>query len=276
MNQRYHNSQKEVKGMNTAELREQFLIEDLMKSGEIDFTYSHYDRIIVGGAIPTTKSLALENYAMLKAEFFLERRELGVINVGGAGTISVDGTSYSLSKKDCLYIGKGSKEVKFSSASASEPAQFYILSAPAHKEYPTRLMKEAEATPVVLGTAETSNHRTIHKYIYADGIQSCQLVMGLTTLSAGSVWNTMPAHTHDRRMEAYFYFDLPSDQTLFHFMGEPQETRHLLVHNHQAILSPPWSIHSGCGTSNYSFIWGMGGENQDYGDMDIVKISDLK
>ena len=276
MNQRYHNSQKEVKGMNTAELREQFLIEDLMKSGEIDFTYSHYDRIIVGGAIPTTKSLALENYAMLKAEFFLERRELGVINVGGAGTISVDGTSYSLSKKDCLYIGNGSKEVKFSSASASEPAQFYILSAPAHKEYPTRLMKEAEATPVVLGTAETSNHRTIHKYIYADGIQSCQLVMGLTTLSAGSVWNTMPAHTHDRRMEAYFYFDLPSDQTLFHFMGEPQETRHLLVHNHQAILSPPWSIHSGCGTSNYSFIWGMGGENQDYGDMDIVKISDLK
>lgn len=276
MNQRYHNSQKEVKGMNTAELREQFLIEDLMKSGEIDFTYSHYDRIIVGGAIPTTKSLALENYAMLKAEFFLERRELGVINVGGAGSISVDGTSYSLSKKDCLYIGKGSKEVKFSSASASEPAQFYILSAPAHKEYPTRLMKEAEATPVVLGTAETSNHRTIHKYIYADGIQSCQLVMGLTTLSAGSVWNTMPAHTHDRRMEAYFYFDLPSDQTLFHFMGEPQETRHLLVHNHQAILSPPWSIHSGCGTSNYSFIWGMGGENQDYGDMDIVKISDLK
>jgi len=276
MNQRYHNSQKEVKGMNTAELREQFLIEDLMKSGEIDFTYSHYDRIIVGGAIPTTKSLALENYAMLKAEFFLERRELGVINVGGAGTISVDGTNYSLSKKDCLYIGRGCKEVKFSSASASEPAQFYILSAPAHKEYPTRLMKEAEATPVVLGTAETSNHRTIHKYIYADGIQSCQLVMGLTTLSAGSVWNTMPAHTHDRRMEAYFYFDLPSDQTLFHFMGEPQETRHLLVHNHQAILSPPWSIHSGCGTSNYSFIWGMGGENQDYGDMDIVKISDLK
>lgn len=276
MNQRYHNSQKEVKGMNTAELREQFLIEDLMKSGEIDFTYSHYDRIIVGGAIPTTKSLALENYAMLKAEFFLERRELGVINVGGEGAINVDGTNYSLSKKDCLYIGKGSKDVKFSSASASEPAQFYILSAPAHKEYPTRLMKEAEATPVVLGTAETSNHRTIHKYIYADGIQSCQLVMGLTTLSAGSVWNTMPAHTHDRRMEAYFYFDLPSDQTLFHFMGEPQETRHLLVHNHQAILSPPWSIHSGCGTSNYSFIWGMGGENQDYGDMDIVKISDLR
>jgi 4-deoxy-L-threo-5-hexosulose-uronate ketol-isomerase len=276
MKQRYHNSQKEVKGMNTADLREQFLIEDLMKTGEIDFTYSHYDRIIVGGAVPTTKSLALENYPMLKANFFLERRELGVINVGGEGSITVDGTTYALAKKDCLYIGRGCKDVQFSSTTASQPAQFYILSAPAHKEYPTTLMKEADATPVVLGSAETSNHRTIHKYIYGDGIQSCQLVMGLTTLTIGSVWNTMPAHTHDRRMEAYFYFDLPTDQTLFHFMGEPQETRHILVHNHQAILSPPWSIHSGCGTASYSFIWGMGGENQDYGDMDIVKITDLK
>jgi len=276
MKQRYHNSQKEVKGMNTSELREQFLIENLMKDGEMDFTYSHYDRIIVGGAVPTVKSLKLENYAMLKADYFLERRELGVINIGGEGSISVDGTSYSLSKKDCLYIGKGAKEIQFSSTSENEPAKFYILSAPAHKEYPTTLMKAADATPVVLGAAETSNHRTIHKYIYADGIQSCQLVMGLTSLSAGSVWNTMPAHTHDRRMEAYFYFDLASDQTLFHFMGEPQETRHILVHNEQATLSPPWSIHSGCGTSNYSFIWGMGGENQDYGDMDIIKITDLK
>ena len=276
MKQSYHNSQREVKGMNTAELREQFLVDELMKESEIAFTYSHYDRVIIGGAVPTSSALALENFPMLRAEFFLERREMGVINVGGAGSVSVDGKEYALSKKDCLYVGRGSKSVDFSSASAAEPAVFYILSTPAHQEYPTTLMKAADATPVTLGSAETSNHRTIYKYIYADGIQSCQLVMGLTILNTGSVWNTMPAHTHDRRMEAYFYFDLAEDQTIFHFMGEPQETRHITIHNHEAVISPPWSIHSGCGTSNYSFIWGMGGENQDYGDMDPVKITDLK
>lgn len=276
MKQRYHNSQKEVKGMNTAELREQFLANELMKSGEITFTYSHYDRVIVGGAVPTSKSLVLENFPMLRAEFFLERREMGIINVGGAGKIVVDGTGFDMSKKDCLYIGRGSKSISFSSNSSIDPAVFYILSTPAHKEYPTTLMKAEDATPVTLGSAETSNHRTIYKYIYADGIQSCQLVMGLTILNTGSVWNTMPAHVHDRRMEAYFYFDLAADQTIFHFMGEPQETRHITIHNHEAVISPPWSIHSGCGTSNYSFIWGMGGENQDYGDMDPVKITDLK
>lgn len=276
MIQRYHNSQKEVKGMNTSELREQFLIEDLMTEGEIKFTYSHYDRIIIGGAIPSNGSLVLENYPMLKANFFLERREMGVINVGGAGKITVDGEVYDLAKKDCLYISRGSKDISFASTDTSDSAKFYILSTPAHKEYPTTLMKETEATPVVLGSAETSNHRTIHKYIYADGIQSCQLVMGLTTLTTGSVWNTMPSHVHDRRMEAYFYFDLASDQTVVHLMGEPQETRHLMVHNNQAIISPPWSIHSGCGTASYSFIWGMGGENQDYGDMDPVLITELK
>ncbi|MET4082188.1 4-deoxy-L-threo-5-hexosulose-uronate ketol-isomerase [Pedobacter sp. UYP30] len=276
MKKRYHNSQKEVKGMDTAELREQFLIEDLMASGEINFTYSHYDRIIVGGAKPTNAALQLENFSMLKAECFLERRELGAINVGGAGSINVDGKTYDLDKKDCLYIGRGSKEISFTSKDSGEPAQFYILSAPAHKEYPTTLMKGKDARPVVMGSAGTSNHRTINKYIYADGIQSCQLVMGLTVLETGSVWNTMPAHVHDRRMEAYFYFDVAADQTVFHFMGEPQETRHITIHNHQAVISPPWSIHAGCGTSNYSFIWGMGGENQDYGDMDLVKITDLK
>jgi 4-deoxy-L-threo-5-hexosulose-uronate ketol-isomerase len=276
MKQRYHHSQKEVKGMNTEELRAQFLVDELMKSGEMTFTYSHYDRVNVGGAVPTTKSLTLENFSMLRAEYFLERREMGVINVGGAGKIVVDGTSYDVTKKDCLYIGRGSKNIVFSSNSASEPAVFYILSIPAHKEYPTTLMKAEDATPVTLGSAETSNQRTIYKYIYADGIQSCQLVMGLTILNTGSVWNTMPAHVHDRRMEAYFYFDLAKDQTIFHFMGEPQETRHITIHNHEAVISPPWSIHSGCGTSNYSFIWGMGGENQDYGDMDLVKITDLK
>jgi 4-deoxy-L-threo-5-hexosulose-uronate ketol-isomerase len=276
MKQRYHNSQKEVKGMNTSELREQFLVDQLMVKGEINFTYSHYDRVIVGGAVPTSKKLALENFPMLRAEYFLERREMGVINVGGEGKIEVDGKFYDVNKKDCLYIGRGSKNISFSSASADEPALFYILSTPAHKEYDTNLMKESDATPVTMGAAETSNHRTIYKYIFADGLQSCQLVMGLTILNTGSVWNTMPAHVHDRRMEAYFYFDLAEEQTIFHFMGEPQETRHITIHNNEAVISPPWSIHSGCGTSNYSFIWGMGGENQDYGDMDLVKIVDLK
>jgi 4-deoxy-L-threo-5-hexosulose-uronate ketol-isomerase len=276
MKQRYHNSQKEVKGMNTSELREQFLVENFMINGEINFTYSHYDRVIIGGAVPTTKSIALENFDMLRAEFFLERREMGVINVGGAGSLTVNGQTFELNKKDCLYISRGSKDISFASKSASEPALFYILSTPAHKEYPTALMKAEDATPVTLGSAETSNHRTIYKYIYADGIQSCQLVMGLTILNTGSVWNTMPSHVHDRRMEAYFYFDLAPDQTIFHFMGEPQETRHITIHSNEAVISPPWSIHSGCGTSNYSFIWGMGGENQDYGDMDPVKITDIK
>jgi 4-deoxy-L-threo-5-hexosulose-uronate ketol-isomerase len=276
MKQRYHNSQKEVKGMNTSELREQFLVDKLMVKGEIKFTYSHYDRVIVGGAVPLVGKLSLENFPMLRAEYFLERREMGVINVGGNGKIEVDGKTYDVNKKDCLYIGKGSKNIIFSSDKAGEPALFYILSTPAHKEYDTKLMKESDATPVTMGAAETSNYRTIYKYIFADGLQSCQLVMGLTILNTGSVWNTMPAHVHDRRMEAYFYFDLADDQTIFHFMGEPQETRHITIHNNEAVISPPWSIHSGCGTSNYSFIWGMGGENQDYGDMDLVKITDLK
>ncbi|MGY3053743.1 4-deoxy-L-threo-5-hexosulose-uronate ketol-isomerase [Pedobacter sp. UYEF25] len=276
MQQRYHNSQKEVKGMNTQELRSQFLIEDLMNAGAINFTYSHYDRIVIGGAVPMTDDLKLENFSMLKAEYFLERRELGAINIGGAGSIRVDGKTYNLNKKDCLYVGRGNKELIFSSKDVENPAQFYIISAPAHKEYPTTLMKGEEASPVVMGSAETSNLRTINKYIYGHGIQSCQLVMGLTVLETGSVWNTMPAHVHDRRMEAYFYFDLATEQTVFHFMGEPEETRHITIHNHQAVISPPWSIHAGCGTSNYSFIWGMGGENQDYGDMDPVKIAELK
>ena len=276
MQQRYHNSPKEVKGMNTAELREQFLIEEMMKPGKLCLTYSHYDRVIIGGAMPEADALPLKNVAMLKAGYFLERREMGVINVGSAGRITVDGTEYDLEKKDCLYIGKGCKDVSFSSLSADEPAVFYILSTSAHTAYPTRLLKAADASPMTIGSAETSNHRTVYKYIFADGIKSCQLVMGLTVLNTGSVWNTMPAHTHDRRMEAYFYFDVANGQTVFHFMGQPQETRHITVHNHQAVISPPWSIHSGCGTSNYSFIWGMGGENQDYSDMDVVNIGELK
>jgi len=276
MEQRYHNSPKEVSQMNTAELRANFLIQDVMQSGVVQLTYSHYDRFIIGGVEPYASAVALENYSSLRAEYFLERREMGVINVGGEGQITVDGQTYSLSKLDCLYIGKGSKEVSFTSANQATPAQFYILSAPAHAAYPTTLMKKEGAMPTTVGSLETSNERTIYKYIHKDGIQSCQLVMGLTTLATGSVWNTMPAHTHDRRMEAYFYFGVKPEHAVVHFMGEPQETRHLLVHNHEAIISPPWSIHSGCGTSNYSFIWGMAGENKDYADMDAVKITELR
>ena len=262
--------------MTTAELREHFLIEEMMKPGKMCFTYSHYDRVIIGGAVPEAEALPLKNVAMLKADYFLERREMGIINVGAAGTVTVDGAKYDLGKKDCLYIGKGNKDVSFTSVNADAPAIFYILSTTAHSVYPTVLMKAIDASPMTVGSTETANHRTVYKYIFADGIKSCQLVMGLTVLNTGSVWNTMPAHTHDRRMEAYFYFDVANGQTVFHFMGQPQETRHITVHNHQAVISPPWSIHSGCGTGNYSFIWGMAGENQDYSDMDIVNIAELK
>jgi len=276
MEQRYHNSTKEVKQMNTAELRENFLVAALMQPDEVSLTYSHYDRMIIGGVMPVTKALELPNYPELRAEFFLERRELGIINVGGSGEIEVDGQTYSLEKQDCLYAGKNTRTVTFRSVSQDNPALYYLLSAPAHHEYPAALMKKEEAMPTKMGALETSNERTIYKYIHKDGIQSCQLVMGLTVLATGSVWNTMPAHTHDRRMEAYFYFDVPEGQAVVHFMGEPQETRHMLVHNHQAVISPPWSIHAGSGTSNYAFIWGMAGENKDYSDMDPVKITELR
>jgi len=276
MEQRYHNSTKEVKQMNTAELRDNFLIPAIMQPDQVSLTYSHYDRVIIGGVMPVSKTLELPNYPELRAEYFLERRELGIINVGGAGEIEVNGQAYSLDKQDCLYVGKGSISVSFKSLNLDNPALYYVLSAPAHHEYPAALMKKEEAMPTQMGALETSNERTIYKYIHKDGIQSCQLVMGLTVLATGSVWNTMPAHTHDRRMEAYFYFDVKENQAVVHFMGEPQETRHLLVHNHQAIISPPWSIHAGCGTSNYAFIWGMAGENKDYSDMDPVKITELR
>ena len=269
-------SQREAQTFTTAQLRENFLIETVFKNNEIHFVYTHYDRVVLGGASPIDSTLTLGTYDNLKSEYFLERREIGIINVGGEGTISADGESFSLSKLDALYIGKGVKEVTFSSADANNPALFFLLSAPAHQTYPTRKMTKEEASPVSLGTVETANERTIYKYIHRDGIQSCQVVMGLTVLKTGSVWNTMPAHVHDRRMEAYLYFDLNAEHRVFHLMGQPQETRHLVVANHQAILSPPWSIHSGAGTTNYSFIWAMAGENLDFTDMDFVKISELK
>jgi 4-deoxy-L-threo-5-hexosulose-uronate ketol-isomerase len=276
MNSRYQNSPKETSSMNTHELRETFLLESVIQDGALHLTYSHYDRVIVGGVKPILQTIALENPAELRANFFLERREIGIINVGGNGIVEVDDTFYELSKLDCLYIGKGVQKVFFKSVNPAQPAVFYLLSAPAHAQYPVQFLAKDNAMPTSIGAIETSNERTIYKYIHAEGIQSCQLVMGLTVLKTGSVWNTMPAHTHTRRMEAYFYFDVPESQRVFHFMGEPTETRHLVVSNYQAVLSPPWSIHSGCGTSNYSFIWGMAGENYNYTDMDMVAIGDMK
>jgi 4-deoxy-L-threo-5-hexosulose-uronate ketol-isomerase len=251
-------------------------MENIVQSDEINCVYTHYDRMITGAANPLGKTLTLPNYPNLCADYFLERREMGIINVAGDGVIIVDGQEFNLSKLDCLYIGKGAKEVSFSSKNSNDAAVFYILSAPAHALYPTAFMGLKDAAKVEAGSTANANERIINKYIHADGIKSCQLVMGLTILKPGSVWNTMPAHTHDRRMEAYFYFDLPVGHRVMHYMGEGNETRHILMKNHDAVVSPPWSIHSGSGTCNYSFIWGMAGENLDYTDMDMVSIEDLR
>ena len=260
----------------TALVRERFLIDKQVQADQVNCTYTHYDRMIVGFANPTNKTLELPNYPNLRADYFLERREIGIINVAGDGTITADGNAYEVKKMDCLYIGKGTKSIIFSSNDASAPAVFYLLSAPAHLWYPTTLLTNADAVKVTLGSAATANYRTINKYIHLEGIQSCQLVMGLTILHDGSVWNTMPPHVHDRRMEAYFYFDVPVGQKIFHYMGEGDETRHITMDNYDAVVSPPWSIHAGSGTSSYSFIWGMAGENLDYTDMDPIAIPDLK
>ena len=276
MTQRFAIGPRETATLNTSGIREHFLIENLFVAGEISLTYTHYDRMIVGGAQPDGKALSLPCPEALKAGYFLERRELGVLKVGGAGQVRVGNATYDLGDQDCLYVGMGAADVRFSSLNAATPAKFYLLSAPAHHAYPTTLRTQAEATPVEMGAVETANRRTIYKYIYAEGIQSCQLVMGLTQLQAGSVWNTMPSHTHDRRMEAYLYFNLPEGQRVLHLLGEPTETRPLWVNNEQAILSPPWSIHTGCGTSAYAFIWGMAGENREYTDMDAVPLDALR
>lgn len=276
MNTRFAIGPRETASLDTAGLRAHFLIENIFTPGAIELTYTHYDRMLVGGAMPTQGSLALPCPDGLKAQFFLERRELGALNVGGPGAILVDGTTYELGTQDCLYVGRGSQQVSFESADAANPARFYLLSAPAHQDYPTARRTQAEATPVEMGSQETANARTIYKYIFNEGLPSCQLVMGLTQLKPGSVWNTMPSHLHDRRMEAYLYFNLPQGQRVLHLLGEPQETRPLWVSNEQAILSPPWSIHTGCGTSAYAFIWGMAGENLEYTDVDAVALADLR
>jgi 4-deoxy-L-threo-5-hexosulose-uronate ketol-isomerase len=276
MEVRFQIGPKETSQMNTQELRANFLLENLMQENSIQLVYTHYDRVIYGGAVPVNGQLELPNDPELRAEYFLERREIGIINVGGDGRVTIDGAVHTVNKLDCLYAGKGSKQVLFESADPSNPAVFFLLSAPAHQTYPVQFLPKEQASPTKMGAVETANQRTIYKYIHADGIKSCQLVMGLTVLSTGSVWNTIPSHTHTRRMEAYFYFDVPEDQRVFHFMGQPTETRHMLIANHQAIISPVWSIHSGCGTSNYSFIWGMAGENYNYADMDLVDIREMR
>ncbi len=272
---RYASSPAAVKQYDTQQLREEFLLDNLMEEGKITLTYSHYDRYIAGSAVPVAP-LKLETIDPLKAAYFLERREIGIINVGGNGTVTVEGVTYSLSFKDALYIGSGNKEVVFNSDDAANPAKFYLNSAPAHTSYPTKKVSKSEANKIELGSLETANHRTVNQMIIGGIVTTCQLQMGMTELKTGSVWNTMPAHVHDRRMEVYFYLDIPEDQAVCHFMGEPQETRHIWMNNHQAVISPPWSIHSGSGTSNYTFIWGMAGENLDYNDMDVAKITDLR
>ncbi|HQV87357.1 MAG TPA: 5-dehydro-4-deoxy-D-glucuronate isomerase [Chitinophagaceae bacterium] len=273
---RFQNSPAETKQMTTEQLRENFLVQNLVQDDTIQLVYSHYDRVIIGGVKPVNKTIALPNHPELKADYFLQRRELGIINVGGAGTVVADGKEYAINKMDCIYLGKETREVKFKSRHKKDPAVLYLLSAPAHHKYPNKLMTKEKASPVNLGDASTSNKRTIYKYIHLDGIKSCQLVMGLTVLENGSVWNSVPPHTHTRRMEVYFYFDVPAEHRVFHFMGQPQETRHLVMANHEAVISAPWSMHFGCGTSSYGFIWGMAGENQVFTDMDPAPVADLK
>lgn len=273
---RYASSPREVKKMNTEELRNEFLIQNIMQEDKISLVYSHYDRFISGGVVPVNKNVELLSIDALKSENFLDRRELGIINVGGAGIVTVDGEKFSLGHKEALYVGKGNKNVSFSSDSSENPAQFYLNSTPAHTAYPNKKIGINDVETIELGAPETVNARTLRKYIVNSVVDVCQLQMGMTSIKSGSSWNTMPAHVHDRRMEVYFYFEVAEDQAVCHFMGEPTETRHVWMANNQAVISPPWSIHSGSGTSNYSFIWGMAGENLDYGDMDHCKINELR
>ena len=273
---RYAVGQRETNQMGTQALRDEFLIEQVFGTGTVNWVYTHFDRYMAGGVIPAEGSVFLDTLEPLKSDFFLERREMGIINVGGKGMVSADGETYELDYKEALYLGRGIKEVHFSSEDSNAPSKFYINSAPAHHAYPSKKVGRDQAEIVELGSAETSNSRTIRKLIVNSIVKSCQLQMGMTELAPGSVWNTMPAHVHDRRMEVYFYFEVPQDQAVCHFMGSTDETRHLWMANEQAVISPPWSIHAGSGTSNYTFIWGMAGENLDYGDMDGCPIPNLR
>jgi len=262
--------------MTTKELRETFLVKKLFEPGQLKMLYSDTERVVVAGAVPTKEALDLKGGKEMASEYFAQRREIGVINIAAAGSITVDGQEFKLDKLDSLYIGRGAKEILFTSKEPENPAEFYILSYPAHRAYPTKLIHKVEANKVELGSPEASNERTIYQYIRPGVAESCQLVMGLTILASGSVWNTFPPHTHARRTEIYFYFDLAEDARVFHMMGSPSETRHLVMKNKEAVLSPSWSIHAGAGSSSYTFIWGMGGENQEFDDMDFVNADEIK
>lgn len=273
---RYSTHPDHAKTFTTEELRKHYLVEELFVPNEIKLTYSMEDRTIIGGITPTQEVISLKGYDEIKADYFLERREVGIFNVGGKGIITVDGEQYDMENKDCLYIGLGKKELLFSSESAENPAKYYLYSAPAHKEYPTQHVAFKDIEGDRLGSLENANDRVIRRMIHLEGIQSCQVVMGMTQLNTGSVWNSMPTHTHNRRSEVYLYIDLDENARMFHFMGEPTETRHLVMKNEQAVISPPWSIHCGSATSNYTFIWAMAGENKTYTDMDAAPMDVLR
>ena len=273
---RYSAHPQDAKSYDTARLRKEHLIETLFAADEVNMVYSMYDRLVVGGAMPVSEVLKLEAIDPLKATYFLSRRELGIFNVGGAGKVHVQGQTFDLNYKEALYLGAGDREVTFESNDPNRPAKFYFNSATAHKTFPDKKITKENALVMELGSLETANHRNINKMLVREVLETCQLQMGMTELAVGSVWNTMPAHVHSRRMEAYFYFEVPADQAVCHFMGEPNETRHIWMKGDQAVISPEWSIHSAAATSNYTFIWGMAGENLDYGDQDFSKITDLK
>ena len=280
MDIRYSANPNDVKRYTTQELRDEFLITGLYVPDTVQATYSHVDRMVVLGIMPVQEQVPIDKgidiWANFGTDFFFERREAGIFNLGGKGFIEADGTRYDLGYEDCLYITKGTKEVSFGSISPSEPAKFYLASTPAHKVCKTTFLSFENANHRPCGDAESANKRVINQFIHPDVLETCQLSMGLTQLAPGSVWNTMPSHTHERRMEVYTYFEIPEDQAVMHFMGQPQETRHLVIQNFDAVISPSWSIHSGCGTSNYTFIWAMGGENLAFDDMDNLKPSEMK
>ena len=280
MDIRYSAHPKDVKRYTRQELRDEFLIENLYQPDQVAAVYSHVDRMVTLGCMPVKETVSIDKgidvWANFGTQYFLERREVGMFNIGGSGTVTVDGTVYELGYKDCLYITMGAKEVLFASVDSARPAKFYMVSAPAHCSYETRLLKLADAAKKPLGDFATSNKRVINQFIHPDVLKTCQLSMGMTVLESGSVWNTMPAHTHERRMEVYMYFEVPEDQVVFHMMGQGQETRHIVMKNEQAVISPSWSIHAGAGTASYTFIWAMGGENQAFDDMDVISTTELK
>ncbi|WP_182112179.1 MULTISPECIES: 5-dehydro-4-deoxy-D-glucuronate isomerase [unclassified Actinotalea] len=279
MEQRYATSPEQIPGMDTEEMRRRYLVPGLFVADEVNAVYTHHDRVVLAGALPVAGPVTLGTFPEIRSEFFFEHREAGIVNVGGTGTVTVDGTDFTLTHGSCLYVGRGARDVTFTSADAAGeagPARFYLVSAPAHTAYPTTLVEAGQGTVRELGDPLTSNRRTLNQYIHENGVRSCQVVMGVTTLHPGSMWNTMPAHTHDRRMEAYLYFDLPEDARVIHILGRPDETRHLVVANQEAIISPSWSVHSGVGTASYSFVWAMAGENQSFDDMDGFPITVMR